>query len=37
VAEHGPHDLMIDLVDGKEPPWGLIYNLLVKELETLRN
>jgi hypothetical protein len=36
VAEHGPHDLMIDLVEGKEPPWGPIYNLWVKELETLR-
>jgi hypothetical protein len=37
VAEHGLHDLMIDLVEGKEPPWGPIYNLSSKELETLRN
>ncbi len=37
VAEHGPHDLTIDLVEGKEPLWGPIYNLSAKELETLHN
>jgi hypothetical protein len=28
---------MIDLVEGKKPPWGLTYNFLTKELEILRN
>jgi hypothetical protein len=37
VPEHSPQDLMIDLVEGKEPQWGQVYNLLAKELETLRN
>ncbi len=37
VAEHSPHDLIIDLVEGNEPPRGLIYNLSAKELETLRD
>jgi hypothetical protein len=37
VPEHGPHDLTIDLIEGKEPPWGPIYNLSAKELETLRD
>jgi hypothetical protein len=37
VAEHGPHDLTIDLVEGKEPPWVSIYNLLAKELGTLHD
>ncbi len=37
VPEHGPQDLTIDLVEGKEPPWGPIYNLSAKELETLRD
>jgi hypothetical protein len=27
VAEHGLHDLIIDLVEGKEPPRGPIYHL----------
>ncbi len=35
MAEHGSHDLTIDLVEGKKPSWGPIYNLLAKELETL--
>jgi hypothetical protein len=30
VAKLGPHDLTIDLVEGKELPWGPIYNLLAK-------
>ncbi len=37
VPEHGLQDLTIDLVEGKEPPWVLIYNLYAKELETLRD
>jgi hypothetical protein len=37
VAEHGPHDLMIDLIDSKKPLWGPIYNFSAKELETLRD
>jgi hypothetical protein len=37
VPEHGLQDLTIDLVEGKKPPWGLIYNLSAKELETLRD
>jgi hypothetical protein len=37
VPEHGPHDLTINLIEGKEPPWGPIHNLSVKELETLRS
>ncbi len=28
---------MIELIDGKQPPWGPIYNLSEKELETLRS
>jgi hypothetical protein len=28
---------MIDLVEGKELPWGPIYNLSAKELGTLRD
>jgi hypothetical protein len=35
VLEHGSQDLTIDLVEGKKPPWGPIYNLSAKELETL--
>jgi hypothetical protein len=37
VPEHGPQDLTIDIVEGKEPLWGPIYNLSAKELETLRD
>jgi hypothetical protein len=37
VAEHGLHNLTINLVEGKEPPWGPIYNLSAKVLETLRD
>jgi hypothetical protein len=37
VAERGPHDLTIDLEEGKEPSWGPIYNLSAKELETLHD
>jgi hypothetical protein len=37
VPGHGPQDLTIDLVEGKKPPWCLIYDLLANELETLCN
>jgi hypothetical protein len=37
VPEHGPQDLTIDLVEGKKPPWGPIYNLTANKLETLRD
>jgi hypothetical protein len=37
VPEHGPQNLTIDLVEDKELPWGQIYNLSAKELETLRD
>ncbi len=37
VPKHGPRDLTIDLVEGKEPPWVPIYNFSAKELETLRD
>jgi hypothetical protein len=37
VAKHGSHDLTIDIVEGKEPPWGLIYNLSAKELKIPHN
>jgi hypothetical protein len=37
VAKHGLHDLTINLVEGKEPLCGPIYNLSAKELETLRD
>ncbi len=36
VAVHSPQDLTMDLIDGKEPPWGPIYNLSLKDLQTLR-
>ncbi len=32
----GPQDLAIKLQDGKQPSWGLIYNLSEKELAILR-
>ena len=37
--EQPPHrsfDHAIDMVEGKEPPWGPIYALSEKELEVLR-
>ena len=35
LAEHGPQDHAID-INGREPPFGPIYNLSVTELEVLR-
>jgi hypothetical protein len=35
MPSHGPQDLAIELLDGKQPPWGPIYNLSEKELDTL--
>jgi hypothetical protein len=37
MPNHGPQDLAIELLDGKQPPWGPIYNLSEKELATLRD
>jgi hypothetical protein len=37
VPQHDPQDMTMDLVEGKEPPWGPIYNLSAKELETLHD
>jgi hypothetical protein len=37
MPSHGPHNLAIKLLDGKQPPWGPIYNLSEKELDTLRS
>jgi hypothetical protein len=37
MPSHGPQDLAIELHDGKQPPWGPIYNLSEKVLDTLRS
>jgi hypothetical protein len=37
MPSHGLQDLAIELLDGKQPPWGPIYNLSKKELDTLRS
>ncbi len=37
MPNHGPQNLAIELLDGKQPPWGPIYNLSEKELATLRD
>jgi hypothetical protein len=37
MPSHGPQELAIELLDGKQPPWGPIYNLSKKELDTLRS
>jgi hypothetical protein len=37
MSNHGPQDLRIELRDGKQPPWGPIYNISKKELATLRD
>ena len=34
--KHGEHDHAIDLIDGRQPPYGPIYNLSETELTTLR-
>jgi transposase InsO family protein len=36
LPEHRPYDCPIDLVEGKQPPFGPIYSLSPSELETLR-
>ena len=36
LPKHGPADHAIDLIDGKQPLYDLIYNLNAVELETLR-
>ena len=36
LQPHRSFDHAIDMVKGKEPPWGAIYALLEKELEVLR-
>ena len=36
LPPHCSFDLAIDMVEGKEPPWGPIYALSEKELEVLR-
>jgi hypothetical protein len=35
MPSHSPQDLAIELLNGKQPPWGPIYNLSEKELNTL--
>jgi hypothetical protein len=35
MLSHGPQDIAIELPDGKQPPWGPMYNLSEKELLTL--
>jgi hypothetical protein len=35
MPSHGSQDLAIELLDGKQPPWGPVYNLSEKELDTL--
>jgi hypothetical protein len=37
MPNHGPQDLAIELLDGKQSLWGPIYNLSEKELATLRD
>ncbi len=32
-----PQNLAIELLNSKQPPWGPIYNLFEKELDTLRS
>lgn len=36
LAEHGPGEHQIDLIDGEEPPYGPLYPLSARELEVLR-
>ncbi len=33
---HGPQDLAIELLDGRQQAWRLIDNVFEKDLETLR-
>jgi hypothetical protein len=36
LPERGPHDHAIDLEPGKQPPFGVLYPMSAKELDTLR-
>jgi hypothetical protein len=36
LPDHGPHELSIDLEEGKVPPYGPLYNLSGTEMEILR-
>lgn len=36
LAEHGPHEMSIDLMPGKEPPHGPLYSLSQTEAKLLR-
>ena len=36
LPPHRSFDYAVDMVEGKEPPWGPIYALSEKELEVLR-
>jgi hypothetical protein len=35
MPSHSPQDLAIELLNGKQQPWGPINNLFEKELDTL--
>ncbi|PRP76895.1 retrotransposon nucleocapsid protein [Planoprotostelium fungivorum] len=37
LPPHGAHDLKIDLVDGKKPPFGPLYHLSQEELKILQD
>ena len=37
LPQHGPHDLKIDLEDGKTPPFGPLYNLSEVELKLVHD
>jgi hypothetical protein len=37
MPNYCPLDLAIELIDGKQLPWGPIYNLFEKELATLQD
>ncbi len=37
MPSHRPQDLAIKVLDIKQPPWGSIYNLSKKEMETLHS
>ncbi len=37
MPSHSPQDLVIELLDGKQPPWSPIYNLSEKEPDTLHS
>jgi hypothetical protein len=37
LPNHKPYDYAIDLKDGKQPPWGLMYPLNETELQALQD